>query len=122
MSPPPPPPLFFSSLLPKAIFELKQKEHNIAAELRGIQAGARSLESNVAKLDRDNLQQQEILYKQDFQVVTLERRLLLLEVCIDIYIHTYIRTHTHTHTYIYIYIYIYILYIFIYIICIYISK
>eukprot|EP00058_Branchiostoma_floridae_P007967 XP_002593455.1 hypothetical protein BRAFLDRAFT_119531 [Branchiostoma floridae] len=53
----------------------RQQERHTHAEITGARAASRNLTSRLNKLDHDSLQQQEIIYNQDFQIQQLERRI-----------------------------------------------
>ncbi|NWJ04365.1 CCD39 protein, partial [Crypturellus undulatus] len=66
----------------KKIQELKiekDKEKSIVAEIEGSRTALKNLNSRLRKLDADALRQQEIMYKQDFYIQQVERRLSRLE-------------------------------------------
>eukprot|EP00795_Rhopilema_esculentum_P016358 gene16358-7752_t len=52
-----------------------EKELNRLREKQGAKAACRNLSSKLHKLDQDSLKQQEIIYNQDFQLQTLERKI-----------------------------------------------
>ncbi|XP_010216121.1 PREDICTED: coiled-coil domain-containing protein 39 [Tinamus guttatus] len=57
----------------------KDKEKSIVAEIEGSRTALKNLNSRLRKLDADALRQQEIMYKQDFYIQQVERRLSRLE-------------------------------------------
>ncbi|NXD10380.1 CCD39 protein, partial [Nothocercus nigrocapillus] len=57
----------------------KEKEKSIVAEIEGSRTALKNLNSRLRKLDADALRQQEIMYKQDFYIQQVERRLSRLE-------------------------------------------
>ncbi|NWX98318.1 CCD39 protein, partial [Nothoprocta ornata] len=57
----------------------KEKEKSVVAEIEGSQTALKNLNSRLRKLDADALRQQEIMYKQDFYIQQVERRLSRLE-------------------------------------------
>ncbi|NXA51452.1 CCD39 protein, partial [Nothocercus julius] len=57
----------------------KEKEKSIVAEIEGSRTALKNLNSRLRKLDADSLRQQEIMYKQDFYIQQVERRLSRLE-------------------------------------------
>ncbi len=57
------------------VFELKQKDTIMQAEIQGSRAALRNLGSKQLKLDEEALKQQEILYTQDFQLQQLQHKL-----------------------------------------------
>ncbi|KAI6647940.1 Coiled-coil domain-containing protein 39-like isoform X2 [Oopsacas minuta] len=59
--------------------EVKEKEATMLGEEQGYRAAHRNLTSNLQKLDKQSLQQQELIYTQDYQIVQLEKRLGRLE-------------------------------------------
>jgi len=61
------------------LFEIKNKERNLKADINGCDATIRSLENRIAKLDHESLKQAEVLYTQDFNIQSLERRLSRLQ-------------------------------------------
>jgi len=61
------------------LYQIKQLETNTAAEIQGAKAASRNLSSKLNKLDKDSLKQQEIIYNQDFQLQTLERKIARLQ-------------------------------------------
>ena len=61
------------------VFELKQKETTMQAEIQGGRAALRNLGSKQQKLDEEALKQQEIMYTQDFQLQQLQHKLNRME-------------------------------------------
>ena len=61
------------------LFELKQKETTMQAEIQGGRASVRNLRSKIHKLDEEALKQQEILYTQDFQLQQLQHKFNRME-------------------------------------------
>lgn len=61
------------------LFELKQKDGSMEAEIHGGKASLRNLGSNQHRLDEELLKQQEILYTQDFQLQQLRHKLSRME-------------------------------------------
>uniref|UniRef100_A0A8C7E9G6 Coiled-coil domain-containing protein 39 n=1 Tax=Nothoprocta perdicaria TaxID=30464 RepID=A0A8C7E9G6_NOTPE len=59
--------------------EEKEKEKSVVAEIEGSRTALKNLNSRLRKLDADALRQQEIMYKQDFYIQQVERRLSRLE-------------------------------------------
>ncbi|KAM8805207.1 coiled-coil domain-containing protein 39 [Eudromia elegans] len=57
----------------------KAKEKSVVAEIEGSRTALKNLNSRLRKLDADALRQQEIMYKQDFYIQQVERRLSRLE-------------------------------------------
>ncbi|CAF0814550.1 unnamed protein product [Didymodactylos carnosus] len=57
------------------IFDYKTKEKNLDAEINGSIVTLNNLQSKTDKLDHDALKQQEVLYHQDFEIQSLERRI-----------------------------------------------
>uniref|UniRef100_A0A8C4SKZ7 Coiled-coil domain-containing protein 39 n=1 Tax=Erpetoichthys calabaricus TaxID=27687 RepID=A0A8C4SKZ7_ERPCA len=53
----------------------KVKEKNILSEIAGGRAALQNLNSRLNKLDRDSIQQQQLIYSQDFKIQQLERKL-----------------------------------------------
>ncbi|MBN3290049.1 CCD39 protein, partial [Polypterus senegalus] len=51
------------------------KEKNILSEIAGGRAALQNLNSRLNKLDRDSIQQQQLIYSQDFKIQQLERKL-----------------------------------------------
>ena len=60
------------------LFECKQNEAVLVAELQGGRVAARNLSSKQHKLDEETLKQQEILYTQDFQLQQQEGKVARL--------------------------------------------
>ncbi len=58
---------------------LKRKEKNYEAELNGCEATLKNLENRINKLDHDSLKQAEVIYTQDFNLQSLERRVNRLQ-------------------------------------------
>ena len=56
------------------LFELREKEADIIAEISGAQGSSRNLSQKIHELDTSALAQQEMLYKIEFQVQSLERK------------------------------------------------
>ncbi len=61
------------------VFELKQKDTIMQAEIQGSRAALRNLSSKQQKLDEEALKQLEILYTQDFQLQQLQHKFSRLE-------------------------------------------
>lgn len=61
------------------VFELKQKDTIMQAEIQGSRAALRNLSSKQQKLDEEALKQLEILYTQDFQLQQLQHKLSRLD-------------------------------------------
>eukprot|EP00794_Sanderia_malayensis_P011047 gene11047-12212_t len=61
------------------LYQVKQIETNTIAEIQGAKAANRNLSSKLNKLDQDSLKQQEIIYNQDFQLQTVERKIARLQ-------------------------------------------
>ena len=61
------------------VFELKQKETTMQAEIQGGRASKKNLSAKMRKLDEEALKQQEILYTQDFQLQQLQHKLNRME-------------------------------------------
>ena len=57
------------------LYRMNNKEKDLEAEISGAKTAAKNLATRIAKLDGDTLKQQELVYNQDFQIQTLERRL-----------------------------------------------
>ena len=60
------------------VYECKQRETVLNAELQGGRVAGRNLSSKQHKLDEETLKQQEILYTQDFQLQQQERKVARL--------------------------------------------
>lgn len=61
------------------LHNLKKKEKNFEAELNGCDATLKNLENRINKLDHDSLKQAEVIYTQDFNLQSLERRVNRLQ-------------------------------------------
>jgi len=60
------------------VFDALTNEKDLAAAIQGGRAANRNLSSRLKTLDTQSIQQQEIVYNQDFTIQTLERRLARL--------------------------------------------
>lgn len=58
----------------KELFEFRQKESNLLAEISGVVATGKNLTSEIKTLDDQSLRQKEIVYTAEFQIQQLERR------------------------------------------------
>ena len=56
------------------LFQLRQEEANLIAEISGAQAAGKNLGSKVHRLDQNSLRQQELIYNAEFQIQQLERK------------------------------------------------
>lgn len=63
----------------QTLHELRQKETLLLNQAEGTAVAGRNLGSRCRKLDEESLQQQQVLYKQEFDITRKERRLQLLE-------------------------------------------
>ncbi|CAF0852507.1 unnamed protein product [Rotaria sp. Silwood1] len=57
------------------IFDFKAKEKNLEADINGSFVTLNNLQAKTNKLDHEALKQQEVLYHQDFEIQSLERRI-----------------------------------------------
>ena len=57
------------------IFDLKAREKNLEADINGSAVTMNNLQAKTNKLDHEALKQQEVLYHQDFEIQSLERRI-----------------------------------------------
>ena len=57
------------------LFKMNAREKDLEAEISGAKTAAKNLTTTIRNLDAKTLQQQELIYTQDFQIQTLERRL-----------------------------------------------
>ena len=55
------------------LFQLRQEEANLIAEISGAQAATKNLSGKVGKLDAQSLRQQELIYNAEFQIQQLEQ-------------------------------------------------
>ncbi len=58
----------------QVLFQLRQEEANLIAEISGAQAASKNLAAKVHKLDQNSLRQQELIYNAEFQIQQLERK------------------------------------------------
>jgi len=56
------------------LFQFRQKETNLLAEISGAQACAKNLTSEIQKLDEEALKQKEHIYNAEFQIQQMERK------------------------------------------------
>ena len=56
------------------LFRLRQRESNLIAEIAGAQAAGKNLSAKINLLDQESLRQQELVYKAEFQIQQLERK------------------------------------------------
>jgi chromosome segregation ATPase len=56
------------------LFNLRQQEANLIAEISGAQAASRNLATKIHQLDQSSLRQQELIYNAEFQIQQLERK------------------------------------------------
>jgi hypothetical protein len=63
----------------QGLYDLKAMEKNFEAEISGCEAIIRSLENRINKLDHESLKQAEVIYTQDFNIQSLERRISRLQ-------------------------------------------
>lgn len=61
------------------LYTLKANEKNLDAEISGCEATLKNLENRINRLDHDSLKQAEVIYGQDFNIQTLERRMNRLQ-------------------------------------------
>ena len=56
------------------LFEHRQREANLIAEISGAQASAKNLNFKIHTLDQESLRQQELVYNAEFQIQQMERK------------------------------------------------
>ena len=56
------------------LFEHRQREANLIAEISGAQASAKNLNHKIHTLDQESLRQQELVYNAEFQIQQMERK------------------------------------------------
>lgn len=68
----------------QAVHNLKAKEMALRAEINGSTQAEKNLGSRLRKLDREDLNQQQLMYKQDFEIANISRRLNRLEGAVTV--------------------------------------
>lgn len=63
----------------KELHDLKANEKNLEAMINGCEATLKNLENRINFLDHESLKQAEVIYTQDFNIQTLERRVNRLQ-------------------------------------------
>ncbi|GBG24660.1 Coiled-coil domain-containing protein 39 [Hondaea fermentalgiana] len=58
----------------EALFQSRQREANLLAEISGAQATGKNLSHEIQRLDEESLRQKELVYTAEFQIQQLERR------------------------------------------------
>merc|ERR1712196_758231 len=58
----------------QSLFNLRQNESNLIAEISSAEAAGRNLADKIRKLDAQSLRQQELVYNAEFQIQQLERK------------------------------------------------